>query len=191
MTTEVMTAGEAGNRRGELLQAAARHFARGGFDAASMRDIARDAGMLAGSIYYHFPSKDELIAAVYAVGVEQVIAAVETALAAKRDPWARLEAAAVAHLEALLARSPFPAVLIVDLTRLSPGLRRRLVGLRDRYERRFAELVAALPLPSGVDRRLLRLQLLGSLNWTPTWYRPGQAKPAEIARAFVRTLRGG
>lgn len=186
-----MTAGEAGNRRGEILEAAARHFAHGGFDAASMRDIARDAGMLAGSIYYHFRSKDELIAAVYAVGVEQVVAAVETALTGRRDPWARLEAAAIAHLEALLAKSPFPAVLIVDLTRLSPGLRKRLVGLRDRYERRFAELVAALPLPPGADRGLLRLQLLGSLNWTPTWYRPGQAKPAEIARSFVRAFRRG
>jgi hypothetical protein len=42
-----------------------------------------------------------------------------------------------------------------------------------------------------VDRSLLRMQLLGSLNWTRTWYRPGKKKPSEIARHLVATLRRG
>ena len=50
-----------GNRRDVLLEAAARRFLRDGFAAASMRDIAAEAGMKAGSIYYHFPSKAELL----------------------------------------------------------------------------------------------------------------------------------
>ncbi|NQW54798.1 MAG: TetR/AcrR family transcriptional regulator, partial [Rhodospirillales bacterium] len=68
-------------------------------------------------------------------------------------------------------------------------LRRRLVTLRDGYERRFVELVAALPLAPGTDRTLWRLQLLGALNWTPTWYRPEKKSPATIARAVVGSLR--
>jgi len=47
-----------------------------------------------------------------------------------------------------------------------------------------------LPLPAATDRSLWRLQLLGALNWTPTWYRPGGDKaPADIARAMVAALR--
>jgi len=180
---------EPANRRTPLLEAAARHFARGGFEAASMRDIARDAGMLAGSIYYHFKSKDELIAAVYALGVEQIVSAVQQSLDPGGEPWVRLEAAAAAHLEALLAESPFAAVLTADLKRLSPSLRRRLVGLRDRYENLFDALLRDLPLPEKADRGLLRLHLLGALNWTPTWYRPGRLGAAEIARGYVRALR--
>jgi len=179
----------AGNRRIELLEAAARRFAKGGFDATSMRDIAGDVGMLAGSMYHHFASKDEMIAAVYALGVEQVEAAVVVALKGKREPWACLEAACAAHMEALLAESPFAAVLTADLSRLAPGVRRSLIALRDRYEIRFAELMENLPLPPSVDRRLLRLQLLGALNWTPTWYTQGGTSPRDIAKAYVHALR--
>ena len=78
----------------------ARLFARGGFDATSMRDIAGQAGMLAGSMYYHFPSKNDLIAAVYEEGVAEIDSAVDMALAGLDEPWPRLEAACVAHLKA-------------------------------------------------------------------------------------------
>lgn len=178
-----------GNKREALLEAAARHFAASGFESASMRDIARDAGMLAGSIYYHFASKDELIAAVYELGVEQIIAAVTNAASKHEEPWAKLEAAAVAHLSALLAESAFAAVLTADLKRLDPALKERLVSLRDRYDRLFKRLVSDLPLPRDVNRNLLRLQILGALNWAPTWYNPKGEPPSRLARAFIQALR--
>jgi AcrR family transcriptional regulator len=179
----------ADNRRDALLLAAARHFTRGGFEAASMRDIAREVGMLAGSMYYHFASKEALIEAVYALGVGQVTESVDRATAGVRGPWPRLEAACVGHLEALLADSPFARVMTADLSRLPTQLRRRLVQERDAYEHRFVVLVADLNLPPDIDRQLLRLHLLGALNWAPTWYRPGRALPADIARSLVRSLR--
>ena len=154
-----------------------------------MRDIAGEVGMLAGSIYYHFASKDALIEAVYALGVGQVNESVDRAMVGVRGPWPRLEAACVGHLEALLADSPFARVMTADLSRLPAQLRRRLVQQRDAYEQRFVALVADLKLPQDIDRRLLRLHLLGALNWTPTWYRPGGASPAQIAHALVRSLR--
>ncbi len=175
--------------RQTLMAVSARLFARGGFDATSMRDIAGEAGMLAGSMYYHFPSKNDLIAAVYEAGVVEIGSAVDAALAGLDEPWARLEAACVAHLKALLADSAHAAVMTADLSQLDPKLRRRLVTMRDGYEKRFVDLVADLPLVAGIDRALWRLQLLGALNWTPTWYRPGKKSPAAIGRALVASLR--
>ena len=177
------------NRRVALLAAAARHFANGGFEAASMRDIAREVGMLAGSMYYHFPSKDALIEELYALGVGQVTSAVERALVDVTGPWPRLEAACVGHLDALLSDSSFARVMTADLSRVPPRLRRRLVARRDAYEQRFTALISDLPLPPDIDRRLLRLHVLGALNWTPTWYRPGGETPAAIARALARCIR--
>ena len=175
--------------RTRLLAVSARLFAKGGFEATSMRDIAGEAGMLAGSMYYHFPSKNDLIAAVYQAGVAEIGAAVDQAVAKVRGPWPRLEAACAAHLMSLLADSAHAAVMTADLGRLDRRLRRRLVILRDGYEKRFTGLVAALPLARGTDRTLWRLQLLGSLNWTPTWYRPNGKSPAAIARSIVANLR--
>jgi AcrR family transcriptional regulator len=175
--------------RAKLLSVSARLFAKNGFEATSMRDIAARAGMLAGSMYYHFPSKKDLIAAVYEAGVAEIGAAVDEALDKARGPWPRLEAASAAHLGSLLADAAHAAVMTADLGQLDSRLRRRLVTLRDGYEKRFVELVAALPLPAGTDRSLWRLQLLGALNWTRTWYRPGAKSPAEIAKAMVAALR--
>lgn len=174
--------------REKLLSVSARLFARGGFEATSMRDIARPAGMLAGSMYYHFPSKNDLIAAVYEAGVAEIGAAVDRAVKDKQDAWERLEAACIAHLETLLADSAHAAVMTAELRRLDPRLRRRLVVLRDRYERRFGELVDALPLAAGTDRTLWRLHLLGALNGTATWYRPGGKSPAAIAKGLMSML---
>lgn len=175
--------------REALISVSAQLFAKGGFDATSMRDIAGEAGMLAGSMYYHFPSKNDLIAAVYEKGVAEIGAAVDAALENVRGPWARLEAACVAHLEALLADRAHAAVMTADLSRLEPRVRRRLVRMRDGYEKRFTALVAVLPLDARTDRKLWRLQLLGALNWTPTWYRATGKSPSAIARAMVEALR--
>lgn len=175
--------------RDRILSVSARLFAQGGFEATSMRDIAGGAGMLAGSLYHHFASKNDLIAAVYEAGVAEIARAVDEAVAGHAAPWPRLEAACVAHLEALLSSTAHAAVMTAELRRLETRLRRRLVVLRDGYERRFVSLVADLPLADDSDRTLWRLQLLGALNWTPTWYRPSGRPPAAIAKALVASLR--
>jgi hypothetical protein len=71
---------------------------------------------------------------------------------------------------------------------MRPSLQRRLNRQRDDYERRFRDLTAALPVRRGIDRSLLRLLVLGALNWTRVWYRPGKLQPAEIARQWIRQL---
>ena len=62
--------------------------------------------MLPGSLYYHFPSKEALLVAVYAEGVRRTSRRrCNAALAREGDPWERLERACAAHLEALLSRT--------------------------------------------------------------------------------------
>jgi AcrR family transcriptional regulator len=154
-----------------------------------VRDIVRAADMLPGSLYYHFPTKEALLAAVYAEGVRRISEAVEAAIGGKRDPWERLEAACIAHLEALLQESDYAQVVIRVLPADAPTVAAELVRLRDDYERRWVELVQDLPLTRGVDRRSLRLMLLGALNWSQTWYRSGRDSPRTIGKRFVQLLQ--
>lgn len=156
-----------------------------------MRDIAKAVGMLPGSLYYHFPSKEELLVAVYSAGVDRVAGAVREAIAEVDRPWERLEAACRAHLEALLGGSDYAQVVIRIFPGDAPGVEERLAQLREGYERQFRDLVERLPLASDADPRLVRLFLLGALNWSQFWYRPGGAGPREIAAGFVRLLRAG
>jgi AcrR family transcriptional regulator len=180
------------NRRDELLAAAARQFSERGFEAASMRDIAAAAGMLGGSIYYHFPSKDALIAAVHAESIRWIGALLNEAIDPAMPPWERLEAMCVAHLEALLSGSDFAGVTMQETARLAPDLQREIADQRDTYERRFTDLIDELALADGIDPGIFRLTLMGALNWATRWYRPGRRRtPTEIARQVVRMLRAG
>ena len=177
------------NRMPQLLDEAARLFGAQGFHGTSIRDIVRAVDMLPGSVYYHFATKDFLLLAVYAEGVRRISERVEAAVAAKSDPWERLEAACVAHLEAVLEENGYAQVVIRVRPADVPSSTERLNQLRDAYERLFIELIEALPVAPGVDRRGVRLLLLGALNWAQTWYRAGRYTPRSIARYFVKLLR--
>lgn len=177
------------NRLTDILDAAAALIRRKGYDATSMRDIAGAAGMLAGSLYYHFASKEALLVAVYAEGVRRISESVRTALARSRDPWTRLTDACSAHLAALLEDSDYAQVVIRVRPDDVPAVAAHLVALRDGYEKLFAQALDDLPLAPRTDRRWLRLMLLGALNWSQNWYRPGREAPDVIARQFVRLLR--
>ena len=185
-------AAHADSRLPLLLDESARLFRERGYEGTTVRDIARAAGILPGSIYAHFATKDELLRAVYVRGVEQVTHSVEQAISAHQEPWARLEAACVAHLEAILRDDDYAQVVVRVRPSDAPGVQADLVVLRNSYEALFSGLIKALPLARGVDRPALRLMLMGALNWSQTWYREGgRFHPRVIARKFVSLLRQG
>ncbi|WP_074118470.1 TetR/AcrR family transcriptional regulator [Bradyrhizobium sp. AS23.2] len=174
-------------RRQVLISEAARLFGSKGYENTSMRDIAAVVGILPGSLYHYFPSKEDLFVAVYSFAVSQSLDAVKMAVANRDDPWARLEAACIAHLQGLLDKNRFASVLVSHLS--VDNLPEQVVMLRDKYEAVFKELIAELPLPAGIDQRIFRLGLLGSMNWAITWYRPGGETPASVARKLLNALR--
>jgi AcrR family transcriptional regulator len=177
------------NRLPQILDEAAKLFREKGFQATSVRDIVRAVDMLPGSLYYHFSAKEDLLAAVYAEGVRRITDAVARGIDGHTDPWERLEAACIGHLEALLQESDYAQVVIRVRPSDAPSVAAELIRMRDEYEKVFNDLVAALPLARGVDRRSLKLMLMGALNWSQTWYQPGRTTPAAIAKRFVALLR--
>src|SRR6202047_1046135 len=128
------------NRRQQLLDAAARLFRERGYHVTSMRDIAREVGMLSGSIYYHFSSKEEMLLAVYEEGLRHIAERGDAAVAGQQTPWERLEAGCTAHLEALLELSDYTQVMIRVLPPEGGKVAERLLELRDQYEARFRHL---------------------------------------------------
>jgi TetR/AcrR family transcriptional regulator, cholesterol catabolism regulator len=179
----------ASGRREQLVSAAARVIGAKGYERASLQEICAAAGILPGSLYYHFKSKEDLFIKVHAEGFRQLNEAVDRAVAAESDPWRRLEAACAAHLELLVASDDVSLVAGTSLFHLAePALQRRLNRDRITYEERFRAMIAALPMPREVDQTLLRLTLFGALNWTRVWYQPGRKTPAEIARHLVHTV---
>lgn len=178
------------NRLPAVLDAAAHLFAERGYAATSMRDIAESCDMIAGSLYYHFAAKEDLLLAVYEAGVAQLLEAARKAIAQESEPWDRLEAACAAHLETVLQRSDYAQVLVRVLPTDVPNAAASLKALRTEYERPFRELVAALPLAPDCDRAALRLMLLGALNWSRFWFAEGgRDTPRSLAKKYVSFLK--
>ncbi len=107
-----------GNRRRELLSAAARLFRQRGFAATSTRDIAAAAGMQAGSPFYHFENKQALLAAVMQAGMRSALERQNAALARLGEgatAQARLQALVRNHFEVLLGPdSDFIPVMLYE-----------------------------------------------------------------------------
>jgi AcrR family transcriptional regulator len=176
-------------RREELLAAAAKVFSARGYGGASLREICAAAGILAGSMYHHFRSKEDLFVSVHAEGFRHLNEVVDRALEGKADPWGRLEAAIGAHLGEVVERTDLVAVTSASLFHMEGSrLQRRLNRERTAYEDRFRKLILVLPLPADVDPSLLRLTLLGAINWTRVWYRPGKRSPQQIAHHLVHKV---
>lgn len=177
------------NKRQQILEAAARQFSACGFHGANMRDVAAAAGVLAGSIYYHFESKDALFVAVHGAAIDMMTNAVRAAIAGIADPWDRLEEAAAAHCEALNGDSAFVGVIAPIFPVTIGALRSQLTAQRDAYESMFNDLIGKLELEADIDPKIFRLHVLTALNGTKFWYRPGGRAPAEIGRQLIRMLR--
>ncbi len=179
----------ANNREQVLLDEAARLFRQKGYEATSVRDIVLRLGMQPSSLYYHFASKEDILVSVYERGIAEITVAVEAATEQHGEPWARLEAACAAHLEALLESSDYPQVVIRILPDDVAEAASRMVALRDRYEQIFARLIGDLKLAKGVNRRYFRLVLLSALNTTQSWYKKNGEPPKKIARQILHLLR--
>lgn len=179
----------AGTRRQQILEIAARLFARYGYGGTSMRDIGEAAGVLGGSLYHHIKSKDALFVELHHAALDSAQARITAALADVDDPWARLETASATLLEIQLDPDSLTMPMMNDFRAVPDTVRAQLIERRDRFEQLFRDLVAALPLPQAIDRSIYRTLLLSQLNAAADWYRPGRLSPAAIAAQVVRIFR--
>lgn len=181
-----------------ILDVAAKLLRQRGYEAMTVRAIAEQVGIKAGSIYYHYPSKDAIAAAVVNEGVDVVHQAVTTALAAlpsHADATDRLEAAVRAHLLSSLQNSDYTSASIRAFTFLPDGIREESRLRRRRYEKIWAGIVtdaaAAGLIRPDISTDVVRLMLLGAVNWAGEWYRPeGRLTIERISHDFAELVFG-
>jgi AcrR family transcriptional regulator len=181
-----------GDARQRIISVAETLFTQHGFEGASMRDIAAAANLNVATSYYYFPSKEELLWAVWEKGGRELLERAHAAVEGIEEPWARMEAACVAHVTGLLDwRRANQILFVMPPWQYPEGMRDRVIELRDEYEHFFAGLIDTLPLRDDVDRHQLRLMLIGALSWSLYWYKPGGDTPADIARSMLAMVRRG
>lgn len=174
--------------RRRILDAAAHAFRHRGFATVTLKDIAALAGMQAGSLYYHFESKEALVDAMFETGVKRAFEATRnavTSLGPGADPLSRLRAAIAAHVRVNLEDGDYTSANLRILGQVPEEIRRRHLRLQRTYGQfwhsLFEEAAAAGVIRKDLDLSIVRMLTLGALNWTVEWYHADGASPAEIA----------
>ncbi|MFI7007969.1 TetR/AcrR family transcriptional regulator [Streptomyces sp. NPDC050145] len=184
-------------RRGELLQTAAEVFAEQGYNATTVRKIADHAGMLAGSLYYHFDSKESMLEEILRTFLDELWSGYDTVLDADLGPRETLQALVTESFREIDRHRPAVAIYQKES--------RHLVT-QDRFEflaesqRRF-EKTWLTTLERGVADGVFRADLDIRLTYrfvrdtvwvAASWYRPGgHHSPEEIARQYLSMVLDG
>jgi len=188
---------KADKTRARLIEVATRLFQEHGSDEVTVRRIAAAAKIEAGSIYYHFTSRDEIMRAVLERGVGGARAEVLKAIAgvdSGSSPLERLRAALGAHLKYTLHHH-FSSRLKA-IRRLPKRLRDHHMKQEREYAAIFANLLAEAErsglLRSGFNLSVVRMLAMGALTWAAEWYDPeGAMDPDDITDELMRVLIGG
>jgi AcrR family transcriptional regulator len=185
---------EDGNRRADLVRVSARLFREKGFDGTTVRDIANAVGMRSGSPFYHFKSKQEILAAVMEEGLVAGLAEVERISNSDLAPLEKFQALVRSHLETVLGEGQdFIPVLLYDWHALSAELQQQIIGLKDRYDDVWQKSLHELKQAGLIhsDSRVVRLLLLGAINYCVQWYKPGKGLSLdELAAQTVEFFLG-
>jgi AcrR family transcriptional regulator len=181
-------------RRLGILRAAARAFRRRGLSATGMREIAEEADLSPGNLYYYFGGKDEILVFCQERTLERLVAAVRAARKAPGTYAERLRSVMKAHVHCMLDELE-GATAHLEIEALPEKMRANVIEKRDTYERAVRSLVAE-GLKRGefadTDPSLVTRAMLGAVNWTARWYRQdGAQSVAEIAESLSDYLVRG
>lgn len=170
----------------KVRKAALRLFARHGYAAVTMRQIAAEVGVQAGALYLYTPDKQTLLYELMQAHMDELLAA-WAAEPKGTGPEARLEAFARFHIRFHLARPDAVFLSYMELRNLDPANFAAVERLRHAYEDAL-EAILRQGVAAGVfdvpDTRLATMALIAMLTGVNTWYREGGRLSQERVEAI-------
>jgi AcrR family transcriptional regulator len=191
---------KADRTRERILDAAAEVFAARGYSGAGLRDIAAAANMRASSLYYHFASREDLVAEVLRAGQDLISDAVAERIAglpAGASDLDRVSAMMSAHAESVAARGSYTAAAIRLLGTVPAEIHQRQLSNARGYDDQWRTLLTAAQcsgrVRANVDPSAMRMFILGALNSIPDWYHAerGGLSGGDLATEFAAVFLDG
>lgn len=183
-------------RRAEILGAARRLFAERGVRETTVRQIAEEVGVLAGSLYYHFENKESILDALMRPYVDALLARYRICAAREGDARTRLERLVESSLEAVLEHPHENAILQAELGRSFRDEHYRY--LRDavgEIERIYVAVIQsgmdAGQLRTDVEARFLFRTLMDVVKGTTYWFDPAEHQVADLMSGWWKILGEG
>jgi AcrR family transcriptional regulator len=185
------------SRRDELLELAATMFAERGLRATTVRDIADSAGILSGSLYHHFKSKEQMAEEVLRDFLDWLFARYQEIVDGEADPLTRVSGLFMVSFEAIEHRHAQVVIYQDEAKRLSSLPRFGFVDTRNREQRKMWVDVLKQGVAEGCFRPDLDVDLvyrfIRDTTWVSVrWYQPGGPLTAEqVGRQYLDIVLGG
>ena len=185
------------SRRDELLELAATMFAERGLRATTVRDIADSAGILSGSLYHHFASKEEMVDELLHGFLDWLFDRYQEIVATEPNPLERLKGLFMTSFEAIEDRHAQVVIYQDEAKRLSGQERFSYVEDRNREQRKMWVDVLNQGVEEGCFRPDLDVDLvyrfIRDTTWVSVrWYQPGGPLTAEqVGRQYLAIVLGG
>ncbi|MFD7531025.1 TetR/AcrR family transcriptional regulator [Streptomyces sp. NPDC059849] len=184
-------------RRRELLATAAEVFAAQGYNATTVRKIADAAGMLAGSLYYHFDSKESMLDEILSTFLTELWEGYDKVLAAQLAPRRTIEALVTESFREIDRHRAAVAIYQKEARHLADQPRfQYLADSQQKFERAWLGTlergVADHSFRADLDIRLTYRFVRDTVWVAASWYRPGGLhSPEEIARQYLSMVLDG
>jgi AcrR family transcriptional regulator len=161
--------------RNRILSAAAHLFSQRGFRGTTTRAISEVVGILSGSLFHYFGSKDQMLFEIMHEAAHSMCVRAETVVTAAAEPRAQFRGLLRLQLDCMLGEKSrnFYAVLISEWRELAPQYKPGLTVLRKRYFQAWHSVLEACEQQGMLraEARTAQLVLHGAINWTNTWFR--------------------
>jgi len=178
-------------RRDTILRAAARLYAKRGFQGASVADLAKACGTSKSLIYHYFPAKDDVLHDVMTSHLDALVAAVE-ATTRSGSAEHQLRALTLAFMRLYAGAADSHKVLLNELDNLPAARRAEVVAKQRRIIGAVEALIRQLRPAAEAEALPLTMLFFGMINWTHTWFRPkGPVSPERLADMAVDLMLEG
>jgi len=182
-------------RRREVVATAARLFADRGYDGTSMSELTEATGLAAGGLYHYIEGKDDLLIAICDELLEPLLTQAREIVAEGATPVEQLRRLVRAWVAHVVEHRDHMLVFTQERQAIESEPRwRRVRSQRKAFEKILDEVMARGEADGSMtfaDRRLSLLALLGMVNYTPQWVRPGgRLTAAEIADGYCAMTLG-
>jgi AcrR family transcriptional regulator len=159
-----------------IRKAGVRLIYENGYEAMSLRQLAAEVGIQAGSLYNHISTKQDLLFDLVQDHINDLLRELDLALAGKADPVEQLRAFVSFHVTYHMSRKREVFIANSELRSLEPKNYDAVVALRGAYEQRLAQILTD-GMSDGVfevvDIQVATFAILALLTGLCTWYRPG------------------
>jgi AcrR family transcriptional regulator len=185
------------SRRDELLELAASMFAERGLRATTVRDIADSAGILSGSLYHHFSSKEQMVDEVLHGFLDWLFGRYQEIVDTEPNPLERFKGLFMASFDAIEHRHAQVVIYQDEAKRLSSQPRFSYVEELNQKQRKMWVDVLNQGIEEGYFRPDINVDLvyrfIRDTTWVSVrWYRPGGPLTAEqVGQQYLAIVLGG